>query len=1227
MNAKRIMATIIAICMVVCTMSFNVFAEETTYVAKIGDVECADAASIISALQGASGDVTVEIYGKVETDGFGLNNPDITKLTFVAMSDIAEICVDGVSYIDIRYTEYPIEYSGLILSHINAGQNIDGFLPQYFSTYNGSNVTYTECEFPNGVTACGSTAGTTYKFTNCIFNNVTSGLYSLWIYGNSTNVIVEGGSFNGIRGIKLYSEGNDDFSNLTVRGATFSDTITEKHAIVLTKGESVTLEENTFNNTTGILQVDDDHAALIEGKSVIIDGTEYVVDSENLTLVEVTPEVTEIEIRTWDDLKELDAIVESGNMLEGVTVKLMNDIDLYEMGTEGEPVTFNPIGANTSYFKGTFDGQGHTIKNMYQSGWALGYDWYTYGTIGLFAYLWDATIKNLTIENAECFVEGGNVASVAGCAWGNCTFENVTVKNSRYATYNNRAAGIVGYTGGEGTMTFKNIIVDEDTVIAGLWGSFDSTLGGVVGSIQEPTDYVFEDVNVSCRLDCYNDVTASYKWYSYRMCGMLIGRSGTLFEGTTEVDPREQVVLRNVDITIGKWANYTYIWDDTLSRGCQRVEPGYAYDGIDVEDYPDAEITTQSFNTIIGGPQSQSLGYYGSSYEDLKIIEDYDTSTLTVTDLAYIVATYQAEIDGYYYETLEEAINNAQEDETVKLIKDITLDEIAHIPAGKKVILDLAGYTIDYADDWVYGAENDGTAVITVDFGGDLTIEDSSEEQTGTINGYDPEAENEEGAYRVYGAVMMTAYGDEPANGTAKLTVNGGTLIGTFAGIGGNRNRDNTEIIINGGTIKCVVSENYSSVGIEHPQNGKLTINGGYIEGMDGISLRSGTLLITGGTIKGTAPESAFENDMSGGNYWDNNFGTCTGHAIQIVSCENNEPSQETPSVSITGGIFSSENNDAVGSYASENGETPDTQIIKFITGGNFDSIPIKYLADGYELDNDGNVMRKNRSTGGGPRVVRYIVEFDSDGGTNINNALVVDGGRVVKPADPTKDGYVFAGWYTDEELTEEFDFGKSVFKSFTLYAKWTETPEVWFKDVKENDWFYEDVKYVFEKGLMNGINEETFAPNDNLTRAMLVTILYRNEGEPALAGDDANIVPPFADIDAGAYYASAVKWAQQNGIVNGVNDTEFAPDALITREQIATIMFRYAQYKGINTDISENIISFVDVNEISQYAVSTITWAVETGLIKGKSTTTINPKDNATRAEIAAILQRFIEN
>ena len=155
----------------------------------------------------------------------------------------------------------------------------------------------------------------------------------------------------------------------------------------------------------------------------------------------------------------------------------------------------------------------------------------------------------------------------------------------------------------------------------------------------------------------------------------------------------------------------------------------------------------------------------------------------------------------------------------------------------------------------------------------------------------------------------------------------------------------------------------------------------------------------------------------------------------------------------------------------------------------------------------------------------------------------------------------------------------------------------------------------------MKGIAADKFAPNDNLTRAMLVTILYRAEGEPA-----TNRSIPFADVDMGSWYASAVIWAQQNGIVNGVTETEFAPNYNITREQIAAILYRYAIYKGMNAvNLSENL-GFADADEISEYAISAMNWAVGSGLIKGYEDNTVRPLNNATRAEVAAILHRFLE-
>ena len=280
-------------------------------------------------------------------------------------------------------------------------------------------------------------------------------------------------------------------------------------------------------------------------------------------------------------------------------------------------------------------------------------------------------------------------------------------------------------------------------------------------------------------------------------------------------------------------------------------------------------------------------------------------------------------------------------------------------------------------------------------------------------------------------------------------------------------------------------------------------------------------------------------------------------------------------------------------------------------------------------------------STGGGGGTTRYTISFDTNGGSKIASQRIIKNTVMKEPTAPTKDGFKFGGWYTDKELKNKYDFSLKVTNSFTLYAAWTEVKtepdptdkptdestnpntEISFEDVSKNDWYYDDVKSAVEKGLFNGITDKIFAPNDNITRGMFVTVLYRADGEPAV-----NKSIPFSDVSADSYYANAVIWAQQNGIVNGITETEFAPDENITREQIASIMFRYAKYKGYDVSIGENtnILSYDDSFDISEYAIPAMQYAAGAGLIKGKTETTLKPKDFATRAEIAAILQRFVE-
>lgn len=177
------------------------------------------------------------------------------------------------------------------------------------------------------------------------------------------------------------------------------------------------------------------------------------------------------------------------------------------------------------------------------------------------------------------------------------------------------------------------------------------------------------------------------------------------------------------------------------------------------------------------------------------------------------------------------------------------------------------------------------------------------------------------------------------------------------------------------------------------------------------------------------------------------------------------------------------------------------------------------------------------------------------------------------------------------------------------------------FTDVREADWFYDDVVYAYENGLFSGTSDTTFSPNASMTRAMLVTVLYRLEGQPTVSGRSG-----FSDVKLNSYYEDAVTWAADNGIVNGTGATTFSPNTNVTREQMAAILYRYAQYKQYGTTASAGLNGFSDAAKVSAYAKAPLSWAFAEKLVNG-SEGRLLPTGNATRAQVAAILHRFVEN
>ena len=298
--------------------------------------------------------------------------------------------------------------------------------------------------------------------------------------------------------------------------------------------------------------------------------------------------------------------------------------------------------------------------------------------------------------------------------------------------------------------------------------------------------------------------------------------------------------------------------------------------------------------------------------------------------------------------------------------------------------------------------------------------------------------------------------------------------------------------------------------------------------------------------------------------------------------------------------------------------------------------------ASGYNLTNSNNIYTVSRQSSGGPGSSGGSISAPTTYAVNVNaatnGAVAADkktaskGTTVTVTASPSKGYVVDAVKVVDKDgkdvaVTEKD--GKYVFtmpaSAVTVTGSFkAETPApvaLPFTDVKSGNWFYDAVKYAYEQGLMTGTSATTFAPNGTMNRAMIVTVLYRLEKSPAVTG-----ASKFTDVPAGQWYSDAVAWAAANKIVNGYDETTFGPMNAVTREQMAAILFRYEQVKGLeNVTLEENLNRFPDQNKISAYAIPALQWAVGQKIINGNADGTLDPTGTATRAQVAQIFTNLL--
>lgn len=486
----------------------------------------------------------------------------------------------------------------------------------------------------------------------------------------------------------------------------------------------------------------------------------------------------------------------------------------------------------------------------------------------------------------------------------------------------------------------------------------------------------------------------------------------------------------------------------------------------------------------------------------------------------------------------------------------------------------------------------------------------------------------------------MTITGVDASSEKKTITVDIQPMYRTVATTADVKNGD--EIVLKGDESKVV-----NAVQIGNPQ--KLVVSG---ETTVSIQLPNGFVTDETAKIfvqhKGYEYEATVTKDNTG--VYTATFTNPHGFSPFTISMTSQAVAQigETKYTSLQDAVNAVENNgtiEIVGGNkdytATISGSSKTIKVKNSLTNGNI-KVTVNGESKTIEPSKDATFTYTKPSSGGssggsssGKTTYKVTTSAVNNGGVNASPSSAEKGAAITITLSPDKGYKLDKLTVTDgsgktvstvkkSDTVYTFTMPASAVKVGVSYVKATETPsETKFNDVSANDWFASAVDYVTGKGMMNGTADNTFSPKANTTRGMVVTVLYRLENQPSTSAAS------FTDVASGAYYANAVAWANANGIVSGYGSGKFGPNDKVTREQLAAILYRYAQYKKYDVSVGEdtNILSYDDAQSISSYAIPAIQWACGAGVVTGKSGSKLDPKGNATRAEVAAMLMRFCEN
>ncbi len=1118
-------------------------------------------------------------------------------------------------------------------------------------------------------------SGTKVTFTD---SAQTNGTVSTTTYGSKAltviqgaEVIIEDGNYVGYEGAVAVSLGTD--SSCTIKNGTF-----ESDKLALSNFGTLIIEDGTFTTSgdypidiwSGTMTIlDGDFTAGAYGVVVyhggVLDLSECASVSDMSVMSTVTPQITVSD--STIKLPEGYSFFASDNNATDVLDAYMT-YTVGKLSDDSAPVVNEVIfnsdspayieGNNTFYVSDSnpfvLTVKGENLRKFSEAG----------GLEALFKGETSSSgwvITNMSIQSdTEAIITIGesNLSYILNNSFGSDKIIAVMVEN-RDTQYGNTVNVNIAHA-----PTYEIRIKDSTNGIVehnNLYSDYIPWLSNVNLTITPNSGYELESLMVD-GTDVTDEVTDNI--YTFTMPAYAVNVEATfriapvIYTVTVSADKTEAVVGETVTLTAEVKANGTIVndadvsWETTSGSGLHSndaltatITPESAgvwtvtalYDPTPADNENNDAVSGSVTVTItepvaaydlwIGGERftEERLTFYDASGGTA--VYTPDTNTLTLND--YSFTDYH---EGIYYEGENDSVLNLVLNGENSIV--VVPDGI-HISHSVAVVCLDAGLTIS----------GDGSLNAKVN-NGELTANASAiyVERDITIKGGEITAtagETDDG--QAIGITSM--YGDIIIeDGIVTVTGGKGSVVAGLA--------TNNDIIIKGGDVTATggnASSGYTIGIMAFP--GDITVEDGVVTATGGNGTRSyglycNNISITGGVVTAEGDSLAIASNVtsigdglgvynkSGAIIENPDFDTLTYARIDeytaityTVTFNPNGGKVEPESMATVGGKLASLPTPTRSGYNFKGWFDEKTGGNKITTDTVFDKDTTVYA----------QWNRKSSSGGGGISI--YTVKFEANGGTAVASKTVTRNSKVAEPTAPIKDGFTFEGWYTDKELTSVYDFDTKVTKGFTLYAKWSKVPNqddnkpgtsghncpsLKFSDLDITQWYHLDTDYVIENDIFRGTTETTFTPNGNITRAMMITVLYRAEGEPEVTGKAT-----FEDIEEDAYYAKAVVWGQQNGIIKGYSDTEYAPKQDILREQIAAIMHRYAKYKGYDVSVGENtnILSYEDFDEISEYAIASMQWAVGSGMIKGRTESTLNPKDFATRVEIAAMLHRFIES